>query len=164
MASLRFRIQRLIRLPTCHYDFDHRGLHFRVKHASRFCANFVFSTHHDFAPISARFRTNFMFSTHHDFARNCVRAVHIFVLGPELHFRPCPDLRKFRPHQSNGSQSIIYVKCHLQPYKRFLQMTCNCGTPLIHILHAQNIVDIFFIHFHLSYHKNPENKNHVCIN
>ena len=26
----------------------------------------------------------------------------------------------------------------LQPYKRFVQVAYNCGTPLIRILHAQN--------------------------
>ena len=113
------------------------GTHFRVQYASRFCANFMFSTHHDFMPISARFRANFMFSKHHDFAQNCAPAVHIFVLGPESHFRPCQtcpnsDVNKVMDHNRSCS------RCHLQPYKRFLQMTCNCGTPLIHISHAQN--------------------------
>ena len=114
-----------------------------------------------FAPISARFRANFMFSTHHDFVRNWepifgLAPNHVFVLA-----QTCPNSNVTKVIDHNRS----YAKCHLQPYKRFLQMTCNCGTPLIHISHVQNIVDIFFfIHFHLFYCKNPENKNHVCIN
>ena len=58
-------------------------------------------------------------------------------LGSESHFRPCPDLPKFNVTKVMD-HNRSYAKCHLQPYKRFIQMTCNCGTPLIHISHAQN--------------------------
>ena len=170
MTSLRFWIQRLIRLPTRHYDFGYRGTHF------------VFSTHHDFVLISYSARITILRQFRHDFVSiSCSACITIshdnrqctsdFRVRPRI--TSCPDLSKFRRHQSNGSHSDVtkvmdhnrsYTKCHLQPYKRFLQMTCNCGTPLIHISHAQNIVDIFFIHFHLPCCKNPENKNYVCIN
>ena len=78
-----------------------------------------------------------MFCMHHDFARNwelqfpfsCEAPNHIFVLA-----QTCPnsDVTKVMDHNRSHS------KCHLQPHKHFLQMTCNCGTPLIHISHAQN--------------------------
>ena len=70
-----------------------------------------------------------MFSTHHDFARNCKPAVYIFVFA-----QTCPNSDVTKAMVNHGS---LY-ECHLQPYKRFLQMTRNCGTPLIHISHAQN--------------------------
>ena len=70
-----------------------------------------------------------MFSTHHDFARNCKLVVYIFVFA-----QTCPNSDVTKAMVNHRSCS----KCHLQPYKRFLQMTCNCGTPLIHISHAQN--------------------------
>ena len=63
--------------------------------------------------------------------------VPIFVLGRNHIFVPaqtCPN--------SNVTNAMVnhrsYSKYHLQPYKRFIQMAYNCGTPLILILHVQN--------------------------
>ena len=43
---------------------------------------------------------------------------------------------------SDASKAMInhrsYMICHLQPYKRFMCITCNCGTPLTGIMHVQN--------------------------
>ena len=98
-------------------------------------------THHDFVSISYSacimilhddqhdFMFNFMFSTHHDFARNCKPAIYIFVFA-----QTCPNSDVTKAMVNHRS----HYECHLQPYKRFLQMTCSCGTPLIHISHAQN--------------------------
>ena len=111
---------------------------------------FSCSMHHDFMPIScsarimisALFCANFIFSTHHNFTRfwelqfpfSCQALNHNFILA-----QTCPNSDVTKAMVNHRS----YTKCHLQPYKRFLQMTCNCGTPLIHISHTQNIVDIF---------------------
>ena len=140
MTSLRFRIQCLIRLLfllTRHYDFRYRWYtlscsvritilcQFHVQHASRFCANFGTISCQFHVQHASRFRTKLG------------TIVPVFVLGPESHFRPCPDLSK-----SDVTKAMVNhrssCKCHLQPYKCFIQMTCNCGTPLIHISHVQN--------------------------
>ena len=96
---------------------------FRIQHTSRFCTNFDTILCQFHVQHASQFRTKIG------------TVVPIFVLGPELHFRPCPDLPKFNVTKVMD-HNRSYTKCHLQPYKRFLQMTCNCGTPLIHISHA----------------------------
>ena len=88
--SLQFWFQSLIQLLTwfmflltCHYNFGYRGTHFRVQHASRFCANFVLSTHHDFARFSAPW---YPFS-----CSACITILHK-IGNYSLHFHVCPDL------------------------------------------------------------------------
>ena len=64
-------------------------------------------------------------------------AVPIFVLGRNHIFVPAQTCTN-----SDITKAMVnhpsYFKCHLQPYKRFIQMAYNCGTPLIRISHAQN--------------------------
>ena len=83
----------------------------------------MFSMHHDFVPISCSACITTLYSS----------AIH-FRVRPELHFCSCPDC----PNSDVTKEMDHDSKCHLQPYKRFVQMAYNCGTPLINILHAQN--------------------------
>ena len=93
------------------------------------CITILCQFRHDFVPISC----SACITNSHEIG-NC--SSH-FRVRPQSHFRPCPDLPKFDVTKvMDHNQS--YSKCHLQPYKHFLQVTCNCGTPLIHISHAQN--------------------------
>ena len=96
----------------------------------------LFSMHHDFVPISCSVRITISCQFHVQHASrfrtklctfSCQALNHIFVLA-----QTCPNSDVTKAMDHNRS----YTKCHLQPYKDFLQMTCNCGTPLIHIPHA----------------------------
>ena len=105
--------------------------------------------HHDFVPISYSARITILCQFGHDFVpiscSACIRILHEIV-NYSLHFRVRPSITFSSlprlAQNSNVTKAMVnhrsYSKCHLQPYKRFLQMTCNCGTPLIHIPHAQN--------------------------
>ena len=85
--------------------------------------------HHDFVPISCSARITISYENRYHSTD--------FRVRPESHFRSCPDLPKF-----DGTKAMVnrrsYSKYQLQPYKCFIQMAYNCGTPLIRISHAQN--------------------------
>ena len=125
MTSLRFWIQSLIRL-LCSYELV-------ITIFDTVVPIFVLSTHHDFVPISCSARITILCQFHVQQASR----FRTKMLGPELHFRSCSDLPKFDVTKAMVSHQSC-SKCHLQPYKRFIQMAYSCGTPLIHITHAQN--------------------------
>ena len=96
------------------------------------CANFMFSRHHDFVPISC---SACITISHENRYRST--AVPIFMLGQNHIFVPAQTCAN-----SDVTKAMVnhrsYSKYHLQPYKHFIQMAYSCGTPLIHISHAQN--------------------------
>ena len=88
--SSRFWIQSLIQL-LCSYELV-------IMIFSSMLLIFVLSIHHDFVPISCSARISILCQFHFQhasrFHTKIGSAVPTFVLGPELHFRSCPDLPK----------------------------------------------------------------------